>query len=164
MSAARPANCAPRSCYCVTRVRRLTFTFLITLFTLVVARADRAGGEAAAVARAQDTQSTMAGVFSAPQAARGEETYMGVCVSCHPAGTYKTAAFRANWKGRPLSDLFDQVREKMPKNDPASLSQMEYAQIIAYLLKINGVPAGETELAPDAEGMKKIRIEMPEGQ
>jgi mono/diheme cytochrome c family protein len=113
---------------------------------------------------AQEMQSTMAGVFTAPQAVRGEEVYMGVCVSCHPAGTYRTAAFRANWKGRPLSDLFDQVREKMPKNDPASLSQIEYMQIIAYILKINGVPPGETELAADGEAMKKIRIEMPESQ
>jgi mono/diheme cytochrome c family protein len=111
---------------------------------------------------AQEPPSTMSGVYTAPQAARGEETYMGVCVSCHPAGTYKTAAFRANWKGRPLSDLFDQVREKMPKNDPASLSQQEYIQIVAYLLKINDVPAGEAELPPDNDTLRKIRIEMPE--
>ena len=110
---------------------------------------------------AQELLSTMSGVYTTSQASRGEETYMGVCVSCHPAGTYKTAAFRANWKGRPLADLFDQVREKMPKNDPASLSQQEYIQVIAYLLKINGVPAGESELAPDNELLRKIRIEMP---
>ena len=103
----------------------------------------------------------MSGVYTAPQAARGEETYMGVCVSCHPAGTYRTAAFKASWKGRPLSDLFDQVREKMPKNDPASLSQQEYIQVVAYLLKINGVPAGETDLPADSDALRKIRIEMP---
>jgi len=103
----------------------------------------------------------MTGVYTAPQAARGEETYMAVCVSCHPAGTYKSAGFKANWKGRLLSDLFDQVREKMPKNDPASLSQQEYVQVVAYLLKINGVPAGETELPPDTEVLKKFRIDMP---
>ena len=107
------------------------------------------GGIRGGSARAQDMQSTMTGVYSAPQATRGEETYMAVCVSCHPAGTYKTPGFKANWKGRPLSELFDQVREKMPKNDPASLSQQEYIQVVAYLLKINGVPAGESELPAD---------------
>ena len=111
--------------------------------------------------RAQDMQSTMSGVYTAPQATRGEETYMAVCVSCHPAGTYRTPGFKANWKGRPLSELFDQVREKMPKNDPASLSQQEYIQVVAYLLKINGVPAGESDLPADTEALKKIRIEMP---
>jgi mono/diheme cytochrome c family protein len=107
------------------------------------------------------SQSTMGGVYTAPQAIRGEETYMGVCVACHPAGTYKTAAFKAAWKGRPLSDLYDEVREKMPKNDPASLTPAEGAQVVAYLLKINGVPAGEIELPGDREALKKIRIEMP---
>jgi cytochrome c5 len=109
----------------------------------------------------QDLRSTMAGVYTAPQAARGEETYMAVCVSCHPAGTYKAAGFKATWKGRPLSDLFDQVREKMPKNDPGSLSTQEYVQLVAYILRINDVPAGDTDLAADVDVMKKIRIDMP---
>jgi hypothetical protein len=49
----------------------------------------------------------------------------------------------------------------MPKNDPATLTPEESAQVIAYLLKINGVPSGETELSADAAALKKIRIEMP---
>ena len=106
-------------------------------------------------------QSTTAGVYTAPQAARGEELYMSVCVSCHPAGTYKAAGFRATWTGRPLSELYDQIKEKMPKNDPASLTPDECAQVLAYLLKINGLPAGETELSSDIARLKKIRIEMP---
>ena len=111
--------------------------------------------------QAQELQSTMVGVYTAAQAARGEETYMAVCVSCHPAGTYKAAGFKANWKGRPLSDLFDQVREKMPKNDPGGLSTQEYVQLVAYLLRINDVPPGDTDLSADGEAMKKIRIDMP---
>lgn len=103
----------------------------------------------------------MTGVYSLPQATRGEETYMAICVACHPRGTYATAAFRTAWTGRPLSDLFDLVKEKMPKNDPASLTAEEYAQVVAYLLKINEVPAGERELLPDVELLKKVRIEMP---
>lgn len=111
----------------------------------------------------QDLQSTMAGVYTAPQAVRGEEVYMAVCVSCHPAGTYKAAGFKANWKGRPLSDLFDQVREKMPKNDPGGLSTQEYLQLVAYLLRINDVPPGDSDLTADGDAMKKIRIDMPSG-
>jgi hypothetical protein len=143
-------------CYGFTRVRALFFAF-IAMAAVVFVHADQSGTPVAA----QDMQSTMSGVYTAPQAARGEETYMGVCVACHPAGTYKAAGFRGNWKGRPLSDLFDQVREKMPKNDPASLSQQEYIQLVAYLLKINDVPAGETELPADNDVLRKIRIEMP---
>ena len=106
----------------------------------------------------------MTGVYTAAQATRGEETYMAICVACHPRGTYTTPAFRTTWNGRPLSDLFDLVREKMPKSDPGSLTPAEYAQAIAYLLKINDVPAGDHELPPDGEGLKKVRIEWPASQ
>jgi hypothetical protein len=117
----------------------------------------------AAARSPQDVKSTMTGVYTAPQATRGEETYMGICVACHPAGTYKSEAFKTAWSGRLLSELFDQVKEKMPKNDPASLTAEEYIQVVAYLLKINGVPAGDSELPADSEALKKIRIEMPGG-
>ncbi len=105
--------------------------------------------------------STMTGVYTAAQATRGEETYMAICVACHPRGTYTTTAFRAGWSGRPLSELFDLVKDKMPKSDPGSLTPGEYAQAIAYLLKINDVPAGEQELPPEGEALKKIRVEWP---
>jgi mono/diheme cytochrome c family protein len=139
----------------------------MTLSVLVgwtAASAARRGGDVRQEAAATPQTSTAAGVYSAPQATRGEETYMAICVACHPRGTYSTAAFKTAWTGRPLSELFDLVKEKMPKNDPASLTPAEYAQVIAYLLKINDVPAGEHELPPDSDALKKIRIEMPAGQ
>ena len=119
---------------------------------------------------ASDANATMAamtssssGVFSDEQATRGEETYMSLCVSCHPRGTYSTAAFRTAWNGRPLSELFDLVKDKMPKNDPGSLTPGEYIQVVAYLLKINGAASGKAELLPDRDALKKIRLDMPSG-
>jgi mono/diheme cytochrome c family protein len=107
---------------------------------------------------ARQPRSTESGVFTAAQSARGEELYMGICVSCHPAGTYTTPAFREMWDGRPLSELFTSVSEKMPKNDPGSLTPAEYADVLAYLLKINNIPAGKTDLPADVEVLKEIRI------
>jgi mono/diheme cytochrome c family protein len=112
-------------------------------------------------AQAPRMRSTMAGVYTAAQAGRGEETYMSICVACHPAGTYSTPAFKATWVGRPLADLFGFVRDTMPKTDPGGLTPKEYAQVIAYILKINDVPPGKSELPADAEPLKRIRIEMP---
>lgn len=105
--------------------------------------------------------STAAGVYTAAQATRGEDTYMSMCVACHPAGTYATPVFREKWHGRPLAELFTLVSETMPKQDPSSLEPKEYAQAVAYLLKINDIPAGKTELPADVETLKKIKIEMP---
>jgi S-disulfanyl-L-cysteine oxidoreductase SoxD len=104
---------------------------------------------------------TASGVYTAAQAARGEETYMNMCVGCHAAGTYSTPAFREKWDRHPLSELYALLSETMPKQDPASLTPQEYAQLVAYLLKINEVSAGKTELGSDLERLKKITIEMP---
>lgn len=105
--------------------------------------------------------STMTGVFTAAQANRGEETYMTICVGCHPAGTYTGPTFNTGWGNRPLSDLFGIIKETMPKVDPGMLSPEETAQVIAYILKSNGVPPGKTELKPDLQLLKTIRIETP---
>ena len=103
----------------------------------------------------------MSGVYSESQADHGEETYMGVCVGCHPAGTYTGETFKAAWSGRPLSDLFDQIKEKMPKNDPGSLSPEQTAQLVSYILRLNKVPAGKADLPADTDPLKDIKIEMP---
>jgi HupE / UreJ protein/Cytochrome C oxidase, cbb3-type, subunit III len=106
-------------------------------------------------------ESTMSGVYSPPQAVRGEETYMGLCVSCHPAAMHTGATFKTTWGGRPVSDLFSAIKDKMPKNEPGTLTPEETAQLVAYLLKLNEVPAGKTELPVDNEALKRIRIETP---
>jgi mono/diheme cytochrome c family protein len=103
----------------------------------------------------------MTGVYTDAQADHGEETYMGVCVGCHPAGTYSGETFKASWTGRPLSDLFDTIKEKMPKNDPGSLSPEQAAQLVSYILRINKVPPGKTDLPAEVDPLKDIRIEMP---
>jgi mono/diheme cytochrome c family protein len=103
----------------------------------------------------------MTGVFTSAQAARGEETYMTICVACHPAGTYTAPAFKTSWANRPLSDLFSLIKNTMPKVDPGTLSPEETAQVIAYILKSNGVPPGKTELSSELPALKIIRIEMP---
>jgi mono/diheme cytochrome c family protein len=105
---------------------------------------------------------TASGVYTAAQAARGEQTYMNICVSCHPPGTYTQPVFRQKWNGAPLSYLYGLVSQTMPKEQPGTLEPEEYAQVVAYVLKLNGAPAGKTELPADLEALKKIRISMPE--
>lgn len=139
------------------RMSSSTRVVLVSVLALLIALGQRSTAQTPPA----DVVSTATGVYTAAQAVRGEETYMNICVACHPAGTYTTALFRANWDGRPLSDLFTQVSETMPKQEPASLTPKEYAQVVAYLLKINDAPAGKSELLPDVEALKKFRIEMP---
>ena len=137
---------------------RIDLCSLALVPLLLAALAARGTAQTDAVAPA----STMSGVYTSRQAARGEETYFSLCVSCHPAGTmHSEPAFSTMWAGRPLADLYDAIKEKMPKNDPGTLTPEESAQLVAYLLKMNRMPAGETELSSDVDTLKKIRIETP---
>lgn len=104
---------------------------------------------------------TSSGVYTAAQAAKGEQVYMTSCVSCHPAGAYATAEFRDKWNGAPLSKLFDVVTETMPKSEPGSLDTEAYVRVISYILKINGAPPGKTPLPDDPGELRKIRIYLP---
>lgn len=116
---------------------------------------------AAIQAPAAKVITTSSGIFTNAQASRGEQTYMNICVSCHPKGTYTAPAFREKWNGYALSELYGLVSMSMPKMEPGTLEPEEYAQVIAYILKINGAPAGKAELPPDVKALRRIRISMP---
>jgi hypothetical protein len=105
-------------------------------------------------------KTTLSGIYTTAQANKGEEIYLTFCVSCHPTPTYTGPAFKLHWQGRPLSDLYDWVSDKMPKNDPGSLSPKESVQAIAYILRLNKLPVGQTELTTDRPALTKITIEL----
>ena len=83
---------------------------------------------------------------------------MSACVSCHTPATHTGPLFTRDWEGRPVSDLYTYIMVSMPKSDPASLAPKEYADVVAYMLSLNGMPAGSAELPPDTLVMKSIRF------
>jgi S-disulfanyl-L-cysteine oxidoreductase SoxD len=102
----------------------------------------------------------MTGVYTAEQASAGEKTYGNICMGCHNLGSHSGQSFAGQWKGKPLFELYEMVSEKMPEDNPGSLSPVESAQVVAYLLKSNGNPAGTTALSSDADELKKLVIEV----
>ena len=109
-------------------------------------------------------RSTRAGVYTAGQAAQGQELYAMHCQSCHPAITHTGPQFAAKWDGRPFWELYSFVRDEMPKSDPGSLSEREYITVLAYVLKMNGMPPGEAPLTTDSTALSRIRIEFKPGR
>ena len=105
-------------------------------------------------------KTTMSGIYTSAQVDRGEQMYYTVCIACHPKGTYAGPGFKANWGGKPLSDLYDWVLNKMPKNDPGTLSPQESVDVIAYILKQNGMPEGKTTMPTDMRTLRNIRIQL----
>lgn len=105
-------------------------------------------------------RSTLEGVYTTAQADKGEDTYFGICITCHPRGTYAGDTFKKNWNGRPLSDLYDWVLNKMPKSAPGTLSPAESIQVIAYILRENKMPPGKVALPASAATLGTIRIQL----
>ena len=113
---------------------------------------------AASAQSAAPKRSTQSGVYTAEQAARGQDIYATLCTACHTAATHTGVAFQ-HWDGHALSDLFAYVSTNMPKNEPGSLAPEQYADLLAYMLKLNQMPAGRIELPTDTTVLATIRID-----
>jgi mono/diheme cytochrome c family protein len=113
------------------------------------------------------------GVYSDQQAQRGQQVYRRSCSKCHLAdlsgGDDSGAAgevppplagpdFLERWTGRPLSELFLAMRRGMPLDAPGSLKPEAYADVLSYVLKVNGAPAGTADLSSSPEELEKITI------
>ena len=118
----------------------------------------------AGVARAQSTDSTggksvWQGVYTEEQATRGDTEHQNNCSSCHGTEKYSGDNFTKNWVGRTVFDLFDQIRTTMPDDNPGGLSAQQYKDVVAYILKTNGIPAGTDSLPSDPEAMRLLKID-----
>jgi mono/diheme cytochrome c family protein len=109
-----------------------------------------------AKARPDSLRSSLSGVFTAAQAKRGEQSYAGTCQSCHTPTELTGSSFLQHWGAHPLADLYLYLCQKMPQDNPGSLDPNDAADIVAYLLKLNAMPAGPEELAADSVALKKI--------
>lgn len=119
---------------------------------------------AVADAAQAQTVSIWDGVYSEEQAGRGNAGFTAHCANCHGAslgGTGEAPAlagpqFLSDFDGLSLGDLFDRIRTTMPQDNPASLTRDAYADILAFLLKSNGLPSGPRELDRRSEYLKAI--------
>ncbi|OFW02311.1 MAG: hypothetical protein A3I61_13755 [Acidobacteria bacterium RIFCSPLOWO2_02_FULL_68_18] len=115
------------------------------------------------------------GVYTGDQARRGRDHYRKRCILCHldngqgreaepvivgqsleregdpEAPPVAGEAFLKKWNGRTAKALYDTMRTTMPVGSAGSLSPQEYADVLAYLLELSKLPAGQQELpaAPD---------------
>ncbi|MEO7156604.1 MAG: cytochrome c [Vicinamibacterales bacterium] len=126
--------------------------------TIVIAAGALAG---AAAVSAQAQQSVKAGVYTAAQADRGQNVYRSKCASCHAPNRFTDDLFYTSFAGKPLWEMFDVISDSMPEDNPGSLKKEDYADVIAYLLKLNNFPAGATELPIDKAALSAILMEKP---
>jgi len=109
-------------------------------------------------AAAQETTTTVAdGVYTDTQATRGAAVYDTACAGCHRADlggntgpALREQRFARQFAGKDLKTLFTRIAATMPRNAPGSLADNVNLDILAYVLKENGFPAGARELTADA--------------
>jgi mono/diheme cytochrome c family protein len=107
--------------------------------------------------RAQNgTRSVADGVFSDVQAVRGAAAYDQACGRCHrqdlggaDGPALRDNRFNRNFAGKDLKTLFARMSLTMPRGAPGSLSEGAYLDILSYVLRENGFPAGAHELTSD---------------
>lgn len=97
-------------------------------------------------------------LYTAEQLTNGTALYEKLCRDCHEDADYTNEKFRTKWNGRTLYDLYEDIRTKMPDDAPNSLTREQYAEAMAYVLKLNGVPAGPNAIAPNDSAMKAVTL------
>lgn len=121
--------------------------------------------------QAQEERSIWSGVYTAEQADRGKALHLGVCAKCHgergdgagepdqpQAPAIARASLLRKWDGLSLAALYELIRNTMPPDNPASRSEQNYVDVIAYMLAMTKVPPGEAELPPDPAVLDYIMI------
>jgi mono/diheme cytochrome c family protein len=137
----------------------------ITILAAALAVTAGIGG----VAWAQGAATVLDGSYTAAQADRGLAQYSQNCAACHGSGLSGNgeapalvgAEFISNWAGLTLGDLFERIRTSMPQDNPGKLSRDQYADILSFVLKSNGYPAGQKELDRRTEFLKAIGFVPP---
>lgn len=115
---------------------------------------------------AQGAKSQWDGVYTEPQAQRGEGLYAQYCASCHGpdlaggemAPGLTGGEFTANWNDLSLGDLYERIRVSMPQSAPGSLSRQQNSDILSYMLRKQNTPTGSAELATQTEVLKEIKF------
>jgi mono/diheme cytochrome c family protein len=104
-------------------------------------------------------------LFTAAQSARGELRYGQECLSCHGEDLddgdlgppLRGSDFRTHWGD--LASLFSYTKSTMPQNNPGSLTDGDYAAILAFILQNNGYKPGAAELPTDPAAQSALKLE-----
>ena len=112
------------------------------------------------------------GIYAAAQATRGKAHYDAFCASCHAvdlSGTLaadsgapplRGAPFVASMEKRGVAAVFDYLKTTMLADDPASLKDGEYVEILAFLIDANGFPSGPRDLT--VADLRRPSVRRPE--
>jgi mono/diheme cytochrome c family protein len=106
--------------------------------------------------------------YTDAQADAGQTVFASQCAICHgdklegkvgPALAGEQFLSVSQYQELTAGFLYKTISRQMPKNAPGSLSKTQYLDVLAYILKVNGYPAGPRQLTDDDHELKRIKIE-----
>jgi mono/diheme cytochrome c family protein len=105
-------------------------------------------------------------VYTKDQAARGEKFFGQVCAKCHLFDGPVTKdgpplggdVFFTKWDGKSVFEMAVGIRLNMPPDGSVFLEDDQTADLVAFILKSNGFPAGDRALATDASTKNLIIV------
>ena len=134
-------------------------TFLISAAVLAAMLSIAPGAAAQTEAR------IWTGIFTNDQAERGKTNFYQSCVRCHGQNLEGATApslngnrFITAWENENLYKLFVKVRDTMPPNFGTILTDEAKLDVITFLLRTNGYPAGPEELKVDVDTLENIQV------
>ena len=118
-------------------------------------------GNALLTAQAPAAGTVWEGAYTDAQATRATSAFAANCSECHVLGGSGDGQLvgQSFWEGysqKTVGDLLTFVRTNMPSGAEGSLSPSMYADLVALILRSNGLPAGTMELGPTSTAHLKI--------
>jgi quinoprotein glucose dehydrogenase len=118
-----------------------------------------------AVGNAQTT--TRDGIYTNQQAIAGADLYGRSCIECHGATLRGSeggpalvgVAFWNKWRDQSLAAFLQITASTMPVNNPNGFSPQQYANLVAFMLQQNGLPAGSQALSSSAGDLVAISMQ-----
>ncbi len=115
-------------------------------------------------AQARPAADTGPAVYTKAQADEGKRLYDLECTICHAPREFSGGIFQRRWLTPPVSGIFVHILNTMPQDAPGSLSREQVAAIVAYILEMNGQPAGSDPLPTETEKLTQIRVRVDANQ
>jgi polar amino acid transport system substrate-binding protein len=102
----------------------------------------------------RSAEATLPALYEAAQATRGKASYAASCASCHGKGLVGGGApaltgpqFFTKEMNTKLAGVFQYMAREMPQGRPGSLTHDQYADLMAFILEMNGFPSGSVSLS-----------------
>jgi mono/diheme cytochrome c family protein len=120
----------------------------------------------------QEGQTTLDGVYTEAQAVRGKEFFEKTCAKCHvfepvtpklEGPLLGGETFFNNWEGKSVFQIVTSIRLGMPPDGSVIVDATQAADVVAFILMTNKLPAGTSELVADATA-RNIKIARPGGE